>query len=176
MTRQTPSRAVLGLTNDTTPTLTPQDYIEIQQLNACYAIYLDDCTDDGYAYADLYTDDGTFGVSEKWGDPGATYARTRDERAIVAGGGPHGRQPPRFGTSHHVIVNHRIEPRPGGAWGRCTLIAMKLDGDPARNEPQGGYEDFYVKTADGWRFKSRVHVFPNIKSSLQFGPESPYAL
>ncbi|MBT2187648.1 nuclear transport factor 2 family protein [Sphingobium nicotianae] len=159
-----------------TPTLTTQDYIDIQQLNARYAMEIDDYEGDGYGYADLYTPDGTFGVSEKWGDPGTTFARTRDELATAAGGGPDGRQPARFGTSTHIICNLIIEPRPGGAWGRCKLLAMKLDEDPMRNEPQGGYEDFYVKTDKGWRFKSRVHVFPNMRQSLQFGPTSKYAL
>ena len=33
----------------------------------------------------------------------------------------------------------------------------------------GHYEDRYVKTKDGWRFKSRFHVFPNMANSVQFG-------
>jgi len=33
----------------------------------------------------------------------------------------------------------------------------------------GGYEDTYVETPSGWRFASRVHVFPNIEASVQFG-------
>jgi len=40
---------------------------------------------------------------------------------------------------------------------------------PTQIEQQGGYEDTYVKTPKGWRFKTRTHVFPNMKSSLQFG-------
>jgi hypothetical protein len=35
-------------------------------------------------------------------------------------------------------------------------------------ELQGGYEDVYVKTKDGWKFKSRIHVFKK-DASLQFG-------
>jgi hypothetical protein len=35
-------------------------------------------------------------------------------------------------------------------------------------ELQGGYEDVYVKTDDGWRFESRIHVFKSAPS-LQFG-------
>ena len=31
------------------------------------------------------------------------------------------------------------------------------------------YEDVYVRTTAGWRFKSRVHVFPNLSESEQFG-------
>jgi hypothetical protein len=28
---------------------------------------------------------------------------------------------------------------------------------------EGGYEDTFEKTAAGWRFKSRVHVWPEIE-------------
>jgi hypothetical protein len=49
--------------NAQTPTLTPQDYIEIQQLVNKYAFALDTCSNNGYDYADLYTSDGIF----EWG-------------------------------------------------------------------------------------------------------------
>jgi len=153
--------------------LTPQDYIDIQQLNARYAVAIDSCTNSGYDYADLYAPDGTFAVSQQWGDPGKVFARGRDELAKAAGGGPDGCRDPKtllgYGI-HHVIVDQVVEARPDGAWGRNKLIAMNINNDPTKNEVQGGYEDHYVKTAKGWRFKSRVHVFPNIDNSLQFGP------
>lgn len=153
--------------------LTTQDYIDIEQLNARYALAIDECRDGGANYADLYTEDGTFAVSEAWGDPGKVYATGREELAVAAGGGPDGCRDPKtlmgYGISH-IVTNQVIEPRPGGAYGRNKLIAMSIGGDPHKNEVQGGYEDFYVKTPDGWRFKSRVHVFPNIDESLQFGP------
>ena len=49
------------------------------------------------------------------------------------------------------------------------LIQLGMKG-PGSIERHGGYEDVYVKTADGWRFQSRVHVFPNLRESVQFGP------
>jgi hypothetical protein len=154
--------------------LTPQDYIDIQQLNARYAIAIDGCTNSGYDYADLYTDDGTFAVSEEWGEPGRVYATGREELAKAAGGGPDGCRDLKtmlgYGINH-ITVGQIVEPRPDGAWGRNKLIAMSIDADPNKNEVQGGYEDRYVKTPKGWRFKSRVHVFPNMKTSLQFGPK-----
>jgi hypothetical protein len=57
-----------------------------------------------------------------------------------------------------MLVNHVIEPAPGGAIGRVYLVAVGLDGVPGKVEAQGRYEDVYVKTGQGWRFKSRVHV------------------
>lgn len=154
-------------------TLTPQDYIDIEQLNARYAFAIDHCTNSGYDYADLYTEDGTFAVSEEWGQPGKVFATGREALAQAAGGGPEGCRDPKtllgYGINH-VLVDQIIEPRPDGAYGRNKLIAMSIGGDPSKNEVQGGYEDHYVKTAKGWRIKSRVHVFPNIDTSLQFGP------
>ena len=66
-------------------------------------------------------------------------------------------------------MNHVITPAPGGAIGRSYLLAIGVGGDPTTIERQGGYEDVYVKTPNGWRFQSRVHVFPNLRESVQFG-------
>lgn len=153
--------------------LTPQDYIDIQQLNARYAAAIDQCTNSGYDYADLYTDDGTFAVADDWGQPGRVFAKGREALANAAGGGPGGCRDPKTSLGygiHHVITDQIIEARPDGAYGRNKLIAMSIGGDPSKNEVQGGYEDSYVKTAKGWRIKARVHVFPNMDNSLQFGP------
>jgi hypothetical protein len=156
-------------------TLTPQDYIDIEQLNARYAIAIDECTNSGYDYADLYTADGTFAVSQRWGDAGRVYATGREALAKAAGGGPEGCRDPEtllgYGINH-IIANQIIEPRGDGAYGRNKLIAMSIGGDPHMNEVQGGYEDIYEKTPQGWRFKSRVHVFPDMGTSLQFGPKA----
>jgi len=43
--------------------LAPQDYIAIQQLVSKYAYAIDECTNRGYDYADLYTPDGAFYTS-----------------------------------------------------------------------------------------------------------------
>jgi len=161
-----------ALAGKATP-LTTQDYIDIGQLNARYSVAIDGCTNSGYDYADLYAQDGTFSVSEKWGETGKTYARGREELAKAAGGGAGGCRDPKTLLGYgirHLIVDQIIEPRPGGAWGRNKLVAMNIGNDPTKNEVQGGYEDFYVKTAKGWQFKARVHVFPDIDYSLQFGP------
>ncbi len=155
--------------------LTPQDYIDIEQLAARYIYAVEECTNGGYDYADLYTPDGMFGVSEEWGVPPEQWrfrAEGRDALAAAAGGGPDGCRPPEtllgYGI-HHVITAHVITPTPTGAVGKSTLLAIGVGGNPTTIEYQGGYEDVYVKTPDGWRFKSRVHVFPNMAESVQFG-------
>ena len=49
------------------PKLTAQDLLDIRQLIDGYAHILDNCTNNGNDYADLFTADATFGVSSEWG-------------------------------------------------------------------------------------------------------------
>jgi hypothetical protein len=156
-------------------TLTPQDYLDIQQLSNKYAFLIDTCTNGGYDFADLFTPDGEFSVSQQWGAPG-TIGRTKGREGLANAGGGDGKGACRdpkttlgYGISH-IIVNHVITPTHEGASGMAYLLAIGVGGDPTKIERQGGYEDAYVKTAAGWRFKSRTHVFPNLRESVQFGP------
>ena len=83
-------------------TLTPIDYIEIRQLAARYGHAVDQGAANGYAYADLFAPDGTFGQT-----------RGRDELAALAKRTARGPQ-----TPWHFIVNHVIEPTEDGAKGK----------------------------------------------------------
>lgn len=156
--------------------LTAEDYVEIEQLAVRYAWTLDHCTNAGYDYADLYVDDGQFSAAEDWNttsnDQRTFIAIGRDALAKAAGGAGNGKclEPTDyigFGITH-IVVNHLITPTKTGAIGRHRLIAVGICGYPHLMELQGGYEDVYVKTDDGWRFKSRIHVFRQAPS-LQFG-------
>jgi hypothetical protein len=152
--------------------LTALDYIEIEQLSARYAFAIEQCTNHGYDYADLYTDDGYFAVSPAWGEPGRKFAEGREALAKVDGGTPEGCKDPKtmmgYGITH-VIVDLVITPTPTGATGKSILLALGVGGNPTTIERQGGYEDVYVKTAKGWRIKARAHVFPDMANSVQFG-------
>src|SRR3978361_1459516 len=75
--------------------LTALDYIEIEQLSARYAFAIEQCTNHGYDYADLYTDDGYFAVSPAWGEPGKRFAEGREALAKVDGGTPEGCKDPK---------------------------------------------------------------------------------
>ena len=143
--------------------LTAQDYIDIQQLLHRYAFALDTCSNNGYDYADLYTPDGVF----YWGI-GGRKSVGREELAEAAGGGKQGcrklktadRENP---IQTHMTVNAVIEPSPEGAIGKSYLVypgVQGISGDGTHNGHVGGYQDVYVKTAKGWRFKKRIHVFP----------------
>jgi len=129
------------------PALTPADYIEIQQLAVRYTYAMDTGADSGEMLASLFAPDGAF-VS-------ATRGRIEGHDQLAAlGKGRDPMYPRRF------IVNHVIEPAPGGAIGHTYVVEVNL---PSEGEKLGGeltttgghYEDVYVKTAAGWRFKSR---------------------
>ena len=157
--------AVTTITRAATKTqaLTALDYIEIQQLVNRYAFALDNCTNNGYDYADLYTPDATF----YWG-VGGRKSVGREQLAEAAGGGKNGCQKLQRATAEnpnatHVTLNLIIEASPEGAIGKSYLVYPGDEGthsDKTHSGHVGGYQDVYVKTANGWRFKSRLHVFP----------------
>ncbi len=137
--------------------LTALDYIQIQQLVAKYAQYIDTCSNNGYDYADLFADDGFF-ASFRDGQVGPK-SQGREALAKVSGGGPNGCTGAgwiRQGV-HHIYVNHIIDPTPEGAKGQVNMLMIGLGGDKNKIEHDGFYEDTYVKTPAGWKFKSRIH-------------------
>ncbi len=137
--------------------LTALDYIEIQQLVAKYARAIDTCSNNGYDYADLYTADGVFlpMVNGK----SITGIQGREKLAEVSGGGSKGCKNVGWIKQgvHHIYVNHIITPTPEGATGTVDMMMIGLGGDPNKIENDGYYEDLYVKTPQGWRFKQRTH-------------------
>lgn len=137
--------------------LTALDYIQIQQLIAKYARAIDTCSNNGYDYADLYTPDGAF-VPDVPGKQ-IPAIQGRDKLAEVSGGGSKGcKNVPWIEQGvHHLYVNHIITPTPEGAKGTVDMLMIGLGGDPNKIESDGYYEDTYVKTAQGWRFKERKH-------------------
>jgi SnoaL-like domain len=133
-------------------TLTPMDYIEIQQLVRKYGWALDSGDNYGYAYADLYTPDGIF-VGTNQGPNGRSY-QGRDQLAALARGGPRGEL-----YLSHLGMNHVITPTAdGGATGRAyvAILAVGLVGRPNGVSHGGHYDDVYTKTPVGWRFQKRT--------------------
>jgi hypothetical protein len=142
-----------------TPALTPADYIEIQQLVARYAHAIDTCSNNGYDYADLYVPDGQYSNNRS-----KTKWIGRDRLAEAAGGGKNGCKKLQTGdVRSHTTVNLVIEPSPEGAVGKSYLVYPGVRGqhsDADHSGHVGGYQDVYVRTPAGWRFRSRIHVFP----------------
>jgi len=153
----------VGRAQQRTATLTPQDYIDIQQLLARYSDAVDSCSNDGYDYADLYTPDGVY--IDKWSNAGVKEGgirfEGRDKLAEAAGGGPN-LDCRKTGVNNHFLVNHQINPSPEGARGKAYLLWGRSGTNPGVIEDtiyRGDYyEDVYVKTPKGWRFKQRAHV------------------
>jgi hypothetical protein len=108
------------------------------------------------------------------------YAKGREQLAALARG-------PRLGPNNtvHYIMNHVIEPTPDGAIGKAYLIELNWDIAPAQGaggaargagtgptngwdivgrkagelaRTGGHYEDIYIKTPVGWRFKKRDFI------------------
>jgi hypothetical protein len=132
--------------NGTVKPLTTQDILEIQQLGAKYAYGLDTGADNGYYYANVFTADGSFGNTvgrEKF----AALAREGGGRLKLRG-------------YQHIVTNVIVEPTADGAIGSQYIQVLTVGGKgKAPMIDHGGrYEDVYVKTAAGWRIKSRKYV------------------
>jgi hypothetical protein len=126
------------------PALTAMDYIEIQQLVSSYPYGLDGNTDNGESYANLFA-------------PGAVFGRPRTEGhenlKALANTQPRGAKYVR-----HFITNHVIEAAPGGATGKeyVAIIDIGENGNASAIALGGRYDDEYVKTPQGWKFKTRT--------------------
>jgi hypothetical protein len=149
--------AVQAQSRAVAPALTPQDYIEIQQLVARYPYALDGGLGRGAVYADLFTADGVF-INQDGRHDGGRAALER------LGGARRPRETP-LDTAHY-IVNHVIEPLPGGrARGQEYLVVLSVGEEGPVHGPRpssirlgGQYRDEYEKTLQGWRFKSRQFI------------------
>ena len=144
-----------------TVALTALDYFEIGQLASKYARFIDTCSNNGYDYADLFAADGYF-APEQNGTIGRKF-QGREQLAAVSGGGTNGCKNVGWIVQgvKHLYVNHIIAPSAdGGATGTVDMLMIGLNGDPLKIRHEGYYEDTYVKTAQGWRFTSRIHHVP----------------
>jgi hypothetical protein len=152
--------------------LTAMDYIEIQQLVAKYAKFIDSCSNNGYDYADLYTADGIF-MPMINGKP-VSGIQGREKLAEVSGGGSKGCKNVGWIQQgvRHLYPNHVIEATPEGAKGTVDMLMIGLGGDPNKIQYDGHYEDVYVKTAQGWRFKQRTH-FALLSGGRPVAPAAP---
>ena len=130
------------------PALIADDYLQIRQLVARYAIALDGGGNVGFDYADLFA-------------PGAEFIRPyttgRDNLAKLALDQPHG---PLY--VRHFITNHVIESSARGrrsASSTCwSSTSRRHARNPARSSWPGTTRIRYVKSERGWRFKRREFI------------------
>lgn len=130
------------------PMLSPQDYLEIQQLYGYYTRDVDPGSQQDASW--LYTPDGVFEnrgrktTGEK--ELKEFYERVRKNQA--------------FGI-RHVNSNFLLTPTPEGAKGTAYMIQVEQRdaAKPVAVTLFGVYHDTFVKTPAGWRFKHRALVF-----------------
>lgn len=151
-----------------TAELTAQDYLDIRALIDQYPHVLDNCVGNGYRYADLYTEDGTFGVSSEWGTA-KIWFRGREQLANI-GGGTTACRPAPAKQSYHLNINPVITPLPGGgAKAISTLLTITNDtnsrGDIVHWE--GGYEDTFEKTPAGCEVRSARRARAAVRASAR---------
>jgi hypothetical protein len=128
------------------PALSALDYLEIRELVARYAYAVDTGAENGAVYASLFAPDGAFLDRAGKATTGA------ENLAALARRNTRGQQ-----SAFHFIMNHVIEPSAEGATGKEYLVQLRIGEGQRPNEIFGGghYEDVYVKTPLGWRFKQR---------------------
>ena len=147
-----------ALAQGTAP-LTAMDYIEIQQLVNRLNFALDYCTGGGQKFADLFVDGGKFIIDNGEGTPRQMDTR---EQLIALAGGPdcESRKSPPSSYILHLAESLVIEASAEGARGKSYAIYPSKMGKYFRDDVAGQlgvYHDEYVKTPDGWRFRSRRH-------------------
>ena len=130
------------------PALTPQDYMEIQQLYALYAKTAD--LADGKGYAGTFTPDGEFvsGRAPQNGQGDWIRTTSKGTDSLIRTGST--------GGLRHNFINIHVTRTAEGGDATCYLLMYTARTNPASLVTTATYTDTLVKTADGWRFKKRV--------------------
>jgi hypothetical protein len=138
-------------------TLTEKDRAEIRQLSDNYVTFLDGCK--ASEYAGLFTADGSF-IS---GPRGTMTGREKLESLVTSERFCQPNATARSAMSH-AFSKIVIEPTAAGATGKVYLPGREP------NASGGHYEDVYVKTSAGWRFKSRTYLSPKEETAASSAP------
>jgi hypothetical protein len=148
--------------------LSPEDYIEIQQLMSFYARDVDpgSVRDASWMFAN---DAVAIMASTPLQTPAALKKFYTGVKDGAFGGG-------NLGGVRHFNSTYVIVGTPdGGARGSSYMLQVerRTEGGPAEVTLFGKYEDKYVKTADGWRIKERVFTADTFRNSKQPVVPSP---
>ena len=139
--------------------LSAMDYIEIQQLVNRLNFALDYCGNGGADFADLFIEGGLFIIDEGDGTP--VIFSTRQQLESLAGGPDcQSRMSPPGSNILHLAEGLVIDATADGARGSSYAIYPARHGQyfsEAVAGQYGIYHDEYVRTQDGWRFRSRRH-------------------
>lgn len=136
------------------PSFSTQDYIDITNLYNAYTRITDmGGAEDGSNYASLFTPDGEFNAAK---GPEALKKMIKNF---------HGGLQKNGWSSRHTYTGLVITPTPEGAKGSVYLLTFNVTAKPPFVDHSGVYEDWLVKTKDGWKWKKRIY-----RSSESFKP------
>jgi ketosteroid isomerase-like protein len=142
-----------------TTSLTPADFVAISQLYSTWSVAMD--TGNAAAYVATYAPDGTYSDSLDGHQPQDMAAMRKAVNAFPRTGIAAGR--------YHIMMNLHVVPH--GDTADSTCYAMIYDG---HRDGQGWlvgdkafYTDRLVKTAKGWRFKSRDMFLARVENPPQ---------
>jgi hypothetical protein len=137
---------VVGLVTGAAPAraadLTPQDYVAIEQLYAQYNHAID--SGDAEGWAATFTPDGTFNNRFTGHDGLVGFVQLWREKM-------------NGGNRRHWNTNLHIVGTSDGASGAVYLMLVDVGTQPPSIVGTGSYTDTLVRTAAGWRFKSRTY-------------------
>jgi hypothetical protein len=130
-----------------TPKLTTDDYSEITRIYYRYSWSVD--SRDGKTWASLFTPDGVFEYPNGNKVVGHDALMLEPQKALGD---------PTATTAVHMTTNIWTEATPEGAHGGAYLLNVVPGGQgkPATITAVSFYEDWFVKTQDGWRIKHRL--------------------
>jgi hypothetical protein len=148
------------------PKLTTQDYIDIYNLYGIYSRYTDmGYGDDGSNYASMFTPDGEFNNNNRTNNP--RIGREVQKTTI------HNQQAGwvRDGViTRHTTTNIVVTPTAEGVKGSAYLLIFNVAATPPVVQGGGIYDDWLVKTNEGWKFKKRIYyTFPTFKPGMPQG-------
>ncbi len=139
--------------------LAAMDYIQIQQLVNRLNFALDYCGNGGQTFAELFVAGGRYVIDRGDGQP--VVRNTRDALIALAGGpGCESRRTAPSSYILHLAESLVIEATADGARGTSYAFYPSSAGRHLNDETAGQlgfYHDEYVRTANGWRLRSRRH-------------------
>jgi hypothetical protein len=148
--------------------LSPEDYIEIQQLMSFYARDVDPGSVRDASWMFAHDAAAAMGATPLTTAEGFKKFYTGVKDGAFGGGNLGG---VRHFNSSYVIVGTPD----GGARGSSYMMQVerRTEGGPVEVTLFGKYEDKYIKTADGWRIKERVWTADTFRGSRQPVMPSP---
>jgi hypothetical protein len=141
------------------PPFTADDYAAIEHLYARYTYAWDGVLDDGQAWVELFTPDGSH--TNETTRPKQFFFGHHELRGFARAMKLRGNRVP--ATVGHFITNIMIEPMPDGAAVKAYRLGVRIPalGSAGGLGPSGIYFDYLVESPDGWRYRRKNFIAAN---------------